>query len=82
MLAHCRIVWQLSLLIHSTLESVTTNMTLQNRFLIKTVCGLCVPSCSSTVNCVPSELEWAATIVVMKTFLLTWFSSAPLRNFA
>ena len=29
-----------------------------------------------------SVLEWAATIVAMKTFLSTWFSSAPLRNFA
>ena len=52
--ALCRIVWQLSLLIHSTLENVTTNMTLQNRFFTKIVCGLCVPSFSSTVHCVPS----------------------------
>ncbi len=51
--AHCRIVWQISLLIHSTLESVTTIMTLQNHFSIWTVCGLCVPSCSFTVRCVP-----------------------------
>ncbi len=36
----------------------------------------------STVHCVPSVLGWAATIVVTKTFLSTWFSSAPLRNFA
>ncbi len=40
--AHCRIVWQLSLLIHSTLGSVTTIKTLQNRYLIWKVCGLCV----------------------------------------
>ena len=74
--ALCRIIWQLSLLIHSTLESVTTIMTLQNRYLIKTVCALCIPSCSSTVHCVPLELEWAATIVAMKTFLSTWFSTS------
>ncbi len=51
--AHSRIVWQPSLHIHSTLESVTTIMTLQNHYLIQTVCGLCVPNCSSTVRCVP-----------------------------
>ena len=80
--AHCRIVWQLSLLIHSTLESVTTIMTLLNHFLIKTVCGLCVPSCSSTVRCVPSVLGWAPTTAATRTFRSTWFSSAPLRNYA
>ncbi len=50
--AHCWIVCQRSLHIHSTLESVTTIMTLQNHCLIQTVCGLCVPNCSSTVRCV------------------------------
>ncbi len=40
--AHCRIVWQRSLHIHSTLESVTTIMTLPTHCLIQTVCGLCV----------------------------------------
>ncbi len=52
-LAHCRIVWQPSLLIHSILESVTTIMMLLNHYLIQTVCGLCVPSWSCTVWCVP-----------------------------
>jgi hypothetical protein len=33
-------VWQLSLLIHSTLGYVTTIMTLQNCYLIRIVCGL------------------------------------------
>ncbi len=35
--ALCWIVWQLSLLIHSTLESLTTTMTLLNHYLIKTM---------------------------------------------
>ncbi len=69
--AHCRIVWQLSLFIHSKLESVPIIMTLLNRYLIKTVCGLCIPSCSSAVHCVPSVLGWAAAIVAKKTFLST-----------
>jgi len=48
-----RIVWRRSLHIHSTLEIVTTIMTLLTPCLIQTVCGLCVPNCSSTVRCVP-----------------------------
>ena len=71
--------WQLSLLIHSTLESVTTIMTL---LMIKTVFALCIPSCLSIVCGVPSVLGWAAAIVATRIFRSTWFSSAPLRNFA
>jgi hypothetical protein len=51
--AHFRIVWERSLHIHSTLECVTTIMTLPTHCLIQTACGLCVPNCSSTVRCVP-----------------------------
>jgi hypothetical protein len=65
---YCRIVWQLSLPIHSTLESVTTIMTLLTHYSIQTVCGLCVPSCSSTVCYVPLVLGWAAKIVATRTF--------------
>ena len=58
--------WQLSLLIHSTLESVTTIMTL---LMIKTVFALCVPSCFFIVRCVPSVLGWAAAIVATRNLI-------------
>jgi hypothetical protein len=75
-------VLQLFPLIHTTLAIVVMITTLHQPFQTQTACGLCVLSSSSNVHCVPSMQSEVATIVVQKTFMSSWFSSAPLRIFA
>ena len=50
-------------------------MTLLQRSLIQTVCGLCAPSCFFTAHCVPSEPGrlLVGGIAQTKTFSSTWF---------